>query len=175
MVCMCFQTAKALTWNGGTLCKEANFSPLQSHAASQLPLFQAVGPTLPLTTLDSTPESHTHTHMWPSFNKRKTSLAHRNSSWSDTVQFWTYIKTFYSVKISKQFYNGVSCFDWLNTAGNGPLFPGPVSLPNAEDGNSASSQLPTPAHKVPKSQTDSFLRSPVSGMQPILPNTADLI
>jgi hypothetical protein len=33
---------KTLTWGGGLQCTDANFPPLQSHAASQLPDFQAI-------------------------------------------------------------------------------------------------------------------------------------
>ncbi len=47
------QIVKTLTWNGGLLCKDANFPPLQSQAASQTAAFlQVVSPHL--TTLDST-------------------------------------------------------------------------------------------------------------------------
>jgi hypothetical protein len=51
-----------------------------AHVASQLHIFQAVGPTPPLTTLDS-PPNPTPTHTCDLiFNKQKTILVHENSS-----------------------------------------------------------------------------------------------
>jgi hypothetical protein len=62
-----------------------NFHPLQAHAASQLSIFHAVGPTPPhpsllLIHLPNLP----HAYVTQFFYKQKT-FAHRYSSWSSTL------------------------------------------------------------------------------------------
>ncbi len=80
---MCHQTVKIPTWDGGPLCKDANPLPLQTHAACQLPIFQAIGPHL--STTDPPLRSYILPLACDPIYKQKTTSAHRNSSRFDTT------------------------------------------------------------------------------------------
>ncbi len=72
------------TWDGGFRCMDTNFPPLQSHAASQLPHLSRRWPHL--STFE--PWSHrldpTYTHETQILKKQKLTMAHLNSSLSNT-------------------------------------------------------------------------------------------